>query len=97
MGKANSNPTLDTRTYDVEFPDGSLAEYSANIIAQNMYSRCYTESNQQLLPKSKVGHKKDDTAVSRDDMYIQHGTNKNLQKTTKGWKLCVEWKDGTTT
>ena len=45
VGKANSNPILDTRTYDVEFPDGSHAEYSANIIAQNMYSQCDTEGN----------------------------------------------------
>ena len=30
-------------------------------------------------------------------MYIQHGTNRHLRKTTKGWKLCIEWKDGTTT
>ena len=97
VGKANSNPILDTRTYGVEFPDGSHAEYSANIIAQNMYSQCDTEGNLYLLLKSIVGHKKDDIAVSRDDMYIQHGTNKHLQKTTKGWKLCVKWKDGTTT
>ena len=30
-------------------------------------------------------------------MYIQHGYNRQLRKTTKGWKLCIEWKDGTTT
>mgnify|MGYP006147634765 CR=1 FL=1 len=81
----------------MEFPDGSHAEYSANIMAQNMHSQCDTEGNQYLLLKSIVGHEKDDTAVSRDDMYIQHGTNKHLRKTTKGWKLCVKWKDGTTT
>jgi hypothetical protein len=55
-GKAHSNPILDTRTYDVEFPDGSHAEYSANIIAQNMYSQCDTEGNQFLLLSSIVGH-----------------------------------------
>jgi hypothetical protein len=96
-GKAHSNPILDTRTYDVEFPDGSHAEYSANIIAQNMYSQCDTEGNQFLLLSSIVGHESDDTAVTRDDMYVQHGINKHLRKTTKGWKLCVEWKDGTST
>jgi len=39
---------------------------------------------------------KDDTAVNRKDMYIQHGTNCHLRNTTKGWKQCIEWKDGTT-
>jgi hypothetical protein len=29
-------------------------------------------------------------------MYIKHGSNKQVRKTTKGWHLCVEWRDGTT-
>ena len=29
-------------------------------------------------------------------VHIQHGTNRLLRKTTKGWKLCIECKDGTT-
>jgi hypothetical protein len=29
-------------------------------------------------------------------MYINHGINKQVRKTTKGWHLCVEYKDGTT-
>jgi hypothetical protein len=29
-------------------------------------------------------------------MYIKYGSNKKVRKTTKGWHLCVEWKDGTT-
>jgi hypothetical protein len=31
-GKASDNPILDTRTYNVEFPDGRSEEYTANII-----------------------------------------------------------------
>ena len=31
-------------------------------------------------------------------MYIRHGLNLQLRKTTKkGWSLCIEWKDGSTT
>ena len=48
-GKANSNPILDTRTYEVEFPDGQKTEVAANIIAQNMYAQCDSEGNQYLL------------------------------------------------
>jgi hypothetical protein len=29
-------------------------------------------------------------------LYIKHGSNKQVRKTTKGWHLCVEWKDETT-
>jgi hypothetical protein len=41
-------------------------------------------------------HKTDGHAVEPADMYINHGSNKKVRKTTKGWNLCVEWKDGTT-
>jgi hypothetical protein len=34
IGKGNSNPILDTRLYQVMFPDGNVAEYSANVITE---------------------------------------------------------------
>ena len=37
-GQFHKNPLLNSIVYDVEFPDGAIQEYSANIIAQNMYS-----------------------------------------------------------
>jgi hypothetical protein len=45
-GQRNSNPILDTRTYVIEFPDGSELEYSANTIAKNMRAQCDIEGNQ---------------------------------------------------
>jgi hypothetical protein len=38
-GKASSNPILETRTYNVEFPDGRSEEYTANVITENMYAQ----------------------------------------------------------
>ena len=35
-GKANANPILDTRVYNVSLPDGTQKDYSANIIASSM-------------------------------------------------------------
>ena len=32
IGGSNSNPILDTRTYEVEFEDGSMSTYSENVI-----------------------------------------------------------------
>jgi hypothetical protein len=93
-GKANSNPILDTRTYEVEYVDGQTAELAANVIAQNMYAMCDAEGNQYLLLDGIIGHRKDESAVARADMYVQRGSNRHIRKTTKGWKLCVEWKDG---
>jgi hypothetical protein len=42
-GRANANPMLDTRTYEIEFPDGRSDEYTANLIAENMYAQCDIE------------------------------------------------------
>ena len=33
IGRADSNPSLDTRTYEVEFKDGSMSTYTLNVIA----------------------------------------------------------------
>ena len=38
LGKAHSNPILDTRTYEVEFADGQKTELAANVIAENMFA-----------------------------------------------------------
>ena len=96
IGKANQNPILDTRIYNVEFADGQTAELAANVIAQNIYAMCDTEGNQYLLLEGIIDHRKDSTAVDRKDMYVQRGSNRHFRKTTRGWQLCVEWKDGNT-
>jgi hypothetical protein len=43
-----------------------------------------------------IDHITDGHAVTPADMYIKHGSNKKVSKKNKGWHLCVEWKDGTT-
>jgi hypothetical protein len=48
-GRVNANSILDTRTYEIEFPDGSSDEYTANVIAENMYAQCDDEDNQYNL------------------------------------------------
>jgi hypothetical protein len=42
-GRTNANPMLDTRNYEIEFPDGRSDEYTANVITENMYAQCDTE------------------------------------------------------
>jgi hypothetical protein len=55
--KANPNPILDRRTYEVEFSDGQRTKVAPNIIAQNMYAQCNSEGNQYLLLGRIVDHK----------------------------------------
>jgi hypothetical protein len=96
-GRASQNPILDTRTYRVEFPDGAEAEYSANAIAENMWAQCDAEGNQTMLMDSIVDHSTDGHAVKKADQFIVVNGRNHKRKTTKGWMLCVQWKDGTTT
>ena len=75
---------LDTRTYEVRFPDGKATEISANVIAQNMYAMCDVKGNQYLLLSGIVEHRKDDSALDRADITIKRGSNRQLKKTTRG-------------
>jgi hypothetical protein len=95
-GQTNANSMLDTRTYDIDFPDGCSDECTANVILENMYLQCDEEGNQFKLMGCIVDLKTDYHAVECKDMHIKHGSNKQVRKTTKGLHLCVEWKDGTT-
>jgi hypothetical protein len=39
IGVSHANPLQDTRVYEVAFPDGTMAEYSANLIATAMFAQ----------------------------------------------------------
>ena len=62
-GTAHNNLILNTCSYQVEFPDSQLGEYSTNVIAQNMLSQCDPDGNQFLLMESIVDHKVTEEAL----------------------------------
>jgi len=95
-GDAHANPILDTRVYEVTFDDGQTAELAANTIAQNMFAQWDTEGTPSLLLYGIVDHRKDPRAITEQAMYIHRGSNQGTRDTSKGWQLCVEWKDGST-
>ena len=95
-GTPHETTMFDSRSYVVEFPNGTEAEYTANIIAENMYAQCTPDGQQFIVLQSLCDHKKDETAISKDDAYVTVNGRTSRRKTTKGWSLCVEWKDGTT-
>jgi len=97
VGRRHTNPLLDTREYQVQFGDGSIAEYTANLIAENIYAQCNPEGHYQVVFKEITDHRKLPTAVPKEAGYtIGYNRNRHMKKTTKGWDICVEWCDGTT-
>ena len=96
FGTRNSNPILDTLSYKVEFPDGDVDEFIANMIAENMFSQCDDAVNQYHLMSGIVNHKSNYKAVSKSDRYVVIRVQQFPRNTTFGWKLCVEWIDSST-
>jgi hypothetical protein len=97
IGRAHSNPILDTRIYEVVFPDGETAEYSANVLAECIYAQVDNEGNQHLLLEAIVDWKRTPESVENEDiLQVSHNGNIHPRRTTKGWKFCIQWKDGST-
>lgn len=96
-GRANANPILDTRTYEVEFADGEINELTANIIATSMYSQCDEGGNEYMLLDSFVDIRKTADALSLKEQEITVGGRKSKRHSTAGWDICCQWFDGSTT
>ena len=97
IGTFNSNPVLNTLMYEVEFPDGVVKEYAANVIAENILKQVDPNGRHSLVLDGIVGHRKDGHAVEKKDAFVvtKRGQRK-LRQTTIGWHFEVQWKDGTT-
>ena len=93
VGVRNSNPTLDTRVYEVEFPDKSVETLSVDLLADAMYSQVDNEGRSNAILDEITDHRKDGSAVSMNDgvvPWIRHP-----RRTTEGWQLLVVWRDET--
>ena len=83
-GKADLNPIKDTRTYEVEFPDGEITELTANAIAEAMYSACNHDGNKYLLFDCFVDYKKSDKACTKEGQKMTHNGKQAMQQSTAG-------------
>ena len=97
LGKADKNPILDTRVYNIEFSDGENAKLRASIITECMYAQCDIEGNQCRLMDHIVDHRKDNNVVYKDNQDVTVNGKGYRKKATRGWQLCIEWKDKSTT
>ncbi len=96
LGKAHANPLLDTREYEVLLEDGTHDSYFANVIAENLYSQCDAEGREFNTVRDIIGHKTDGHAIAKADGYYTIGNHQRPKKTTAGWKINVEFTDGST-
>ena len=97
VGKYDDNPFLNSMMYDVEFVDGQVQEYSANVIADNMLTRGDSEGFSTTLMEGIVDCCKDESvAVMKAEKYVYTKSGQwQLRKMTAGGDMLVRWKDQT--
>ena len=94
MGRAHTNPILNTRMYQVKFAGGEVTELTANIIAESTYTQCNADGNECLLLEALVDYNKDIKAISLTEQQTSMQGRPVTWKTTAGWQICCQWKDG---
>ena len=95
IGEYNPNPILNSRVYDVMFPDGAIHQYAANLIAENMYSQIDEDGHRFIIMDEIVDHKRKSSALDEEDAFITDKYGRRKRKlTTKGWEFLVNWIDG---
>ena len=98
IGRSNANPILDTQEYEVKFEDEDVTELTANAIAESMYAMCNKNGNHILLFDAIVDHKKNNKAMTRTEQnFVDSRGKQQYKRSTKGWEVCVRWKNGSTT
>ncbi len=93
VGKANENPLLDTRVYEVEMPDRMYVDYHANNMIENIYNSVDDNGRTELILDEIIDHRSNKEAVAKRDGWIQSRGMSKRVITTKGWHLKVAWKD----
>ena len=71
--------------------------FYANIIAENILSQVNEEGHRQLMIDEIIDHRTDNDAIPKErGLYVTKTGTTRHRMTTKGWQLCVTWKDGST-
>ena len=98
IGKSSDNPILNTRMYKVEYADCEKYAFSANVIAENMFTQIDEEGNHHVLMEKITDYRFDEAVVKSHDAFVtpSFGT-KHRRQTTQGVSLCIKWRNGNTT
>ncbi len=95
IGNFNENPLLNTILYECEFDDGTTKEYTANTIASNIFQESDANGYSSLFLYNIIDHKRSGNAIPMEDKYfVTKSGMKRMRQTTVGWKLLVQWNDG---
>ena len=89
-GRHDENPILNSIVCEVEFPDGQIKEYAANVLAENLSSQVDSEGFSASLFAGILDWHKNSNAVEKKDRFlITKRGQRRLKQTTLGWDLLV--------
>ena len=77
--------------YQIEFTIDTVTELTTNVIAESMYTQYDAGENEYLLLDMLFNYRKDKKVI---DQYTSIQGRLVTCKTTKGWQICCQWKDG---
>ena len=85
IGSFNKNPILNTLVYEVQFPDGTLKHYSANIIAENILQQVDSTGHHSTTLEGILDARKGKKAIGKDNAFVvDRNGRRSLRKTTMG-------------
>ena len=97
VGKYNDNPIINSKIYRALMPDGTYQDITANTIIENIYDNSDQQGYQSGYLEDIVGHRKTEDAIPVEEGFVVTKNGQHKPKiTTKGWELCVRWRDQTT-
>ena len=98
IGEENPNPILDSRIYELEFPDGRIEEYAVNVIAENLLNQADGDGwDTGLLDEILDFRMNSEVAISKEDGFVElPNGHRRPVVTTRGWDVQVRWKDQST-
>ena len=66
------------------------------MIAESVYAACDDSGNKYLMMDSIVEYQKSDKALSVYSQKMVHRGRGFMRRSTVGWHICVQWRDGST-
>jgi len=95
IGKKHEIPQLDSRVYNVEYPDGHFEQYSSNILTEALNEMINHDGYDKSFVKEICGYRRDDKiAVRKDRGFTESHNGRSVPViTTKGWSVKIRWMD----
>ena len=88
-GRYDDNPYLNSIVYEVEFDDGTVKEYAANIIAENMLMDVDDEGYSTTMIEAIVNFQKDEAvAIPMSEKYVYSQSGQKRKRVTGDNHAC---------